>query len=63
LVLVIVLFCFVSYFQTRAGQVLGQILLNITDILRIDLHGVQVLIPNIIQAIELILPSTGISLG
>eukprot|EP00111_Clytia_hemisphaerica_P021396 TCONS_00062972-protein len=51
------------YGETKAGQVLGEILLNITDILRIDLHGVQVLIPNILQAIELILPSSDISLG
>ena len=37
--------------------------MNATDILKIDLHGVQVLVPHILQALEIILPSTDISLG
>ncbi|XP_057315296.1 ral GTPase-activating protein subunit beta-like [Hydractinia symbiolongicarpus] len=45
------------YCETRAGQVLGSILLTAKDILRLDLQGVQVLVPHLLQALEIILPT------
>lgn len=44
------------FLQTLAGHVLSSILMSAEDILRIDLQGVQVLIPHIIQALEISLP-------
>ncbi|XP_071799267.1 ral GTPase-activating protein subunit beta-like isoform X2 [Asterias amurensis] len=39
-----------------SGQVLSSILYNSTNLLRIDLKGVQVLIPDIITALQIVLP-------
>ena len=43
-------------FQTRAGMVLGSILLSARDLFKLDLQGVQVLIPHVLQALEIVLP-------
>ena len=44
------------YGETRSGQVLGSILLSAEDLFRIDLQGVNVLVPHVLQALEIILP-------
>ena len=41
--------------QNMNGQVLASIILNSCDLLRVDLDGVQVLVPQILQALELVI--------
>lgn len=45
-----------SLFQSCSGHVLCSILLNSVDLLRVDLQGVQVLLPHLITALEMVLP-------
>ena len=45
-----------SLFQSCTGHVLCSILLNSVDLLRVDLQGVQVLLPHLITALEMVLP-------
>ncbi|XP_022103685.1 ral GTPase-activating protein subunit beta-like [Acanthaster planci] len=42
--------------EALSGQVLSNVLYNSTNLLRIDLKGVQVLIPDIITALQIVLP-------
>ncbi|XP_038075013.1 ral GTPase-activating protein subunit beta-like isoform X2 [Patiria miniata] len=42
--------------EALSGQVLSSVLYNSTNLLRIDLKGVQVLIPDIITALQVVLP-------
>ena len=44
------------FFQSFTGHVLCSILLNSADLLRVDLQGVQVLLPHLITALEMVLP-------
>ncbi|XP_047132713.1 ral GTPase-activating protein subunit beta isoform X1 [Hydra vulgaris] len=44
------------YGETRAGMVLGSILLSAKDLFKLDLQGVQVLVPHVLQALEIVLP-------
>lgn len=46
---------FVSVCQNLKGQVLSSVVFNACDLMRIDLDGVQVLLPQLIKALELIL--------
>ena len=41
--------------QNLKGQVLSSIVFNACDLMRIDLDGVQVLLPQLLKALELIL--------
>lgn len=41
--------------QNISGQVLSNILFNSCDLLRVDLVGVQILVPYILSALELVL--------
>ena len=45
-----------NLFQLCTGHVLCSILLNSADLLRVDLQGVQVLLPHLIAALETVLP-------
>lgn len=44
------------YSESFTGHVLCSILLNSADLLRVDLQGVQVLLPHLITALEMVLP-------
>lgn len=44
------------------GEVLASILLNSGDLFRLDLDGVQVLVPPIISALEIVLPEKELKL-
>lgn len=44
------------YSESCTGHVLCSILLNSADLLRVDLQGVQVLLPHLITALETVLP-------
>lgn len=44
------------YTESCTGHVLCSILLNSVDLLRVDLQGVQVLLPHLITALEMVLP-------
>ena len=48
--------------QHCTGHVLCSILLNSTDLLRVDLQGVQVLLPHLLTALEIVLPRKDIQL-
>ena len=43
------------YLQGGSGQVLASILFNSCDLLRVDLDGIQMLLPQILKALELVL--------
>lgn len=45
----------ISFFQYLSGQVLASVLFNSCDILRVDLDGVLMLLPHILDAIQLVL--------
>ena len=46
---------YVILLQNLNGQVLANIIFNGTNLLRVDLKGVMILVPQILQALELIL--------
>ena len=50
------------FFQSCTGHVLCSILLNSADLLRVDLQGVQVLLPHLITALETVLPRNDIQI-
>lgn len=50
---------FVPLFQSMiSGEVLSNILFNSCSLLRVDLDGVQLLLPYVLKAIELVLSKT-----
>ena len=49
-----IFFCF----QSHTGHVLSSILLNSTDLLRVNLPGVDIVIPHLIAALEIVLSQT-----
>lgn len=53
---------FNDIFQSCTGHVLCSILLNSADLLRVDLQGVQVLLPHLIMALETVLPRNDIQI-
>ena len=53
----------IDLFQSCTGHVLCSILLNSADLLRVDLQGVQVLLPHLITALETVLPRNDIQIG
>ena len=44
-----------NVFQNLNGQVLANVIFNGTNLLRVDLKGVMILVPQVLQALELIL--------
>lgn len=51
------------YLQSReCGETLASILLNSADLFRLDLNGVQVLVPAVISALETVLPEKDLKL-
>lgn len=52
----------INLFQSCTGHVLCSILLNSADLLRVDLQGVQVLLPHLITALETVLPRNDIQI-
>lgn len=52
----------VALIQSCTGHVLCSILLNSADLLRVDLQGVQVLLPHLITALETVLPRNDIQI-
>lgn len=50
------------YLQDMSSQVLSSILYNSPDLFKIDLKGVQSLIPDVITALEMVLPQKDMQL-
>lgn len=51
------------FFQTReCGETLASILLNSADLFRLDLNGIQVLVPAVLSALEVVLPEKDLKL-
>ncbi|KAL9952137.1 hypothetical protein ACROYT_G039347 [Oculina patagonica] len=50
------------YSESCTGHVLCSILLNSADLLRVDLQGVQVLLPHLINALETVLPRNDVQI-
>lgn len=51
------------YFQSReCGETLASILLNSADLFRLDLNGIQVLVPAVLSALEVVLPEKDLKL-